>query len=443
MVQPQNPAESEQAKRGYEHAVETLRKNTSTCGFSAAPERDANYFSVWARDHSITALAAVLTGDTRLVNTATEGILDLLRHQHENGQLPSYIEVESGEQTYGGYGGITSIDSNMWVVIAAAMLHMFTDNNVFLSPEMSDRYKKVFHLLDGLDPNADGFIEMPVAGDWADVMSRSYHVLYDEALHYEAMVALSYLFTQCGEHNEELRAKVDHMLERINEKKDQLEQQVNDTFWLTPENIPDVRDRYMIETEVECYTYPYYISHVMPFKMYWQHRFDALGNALAIISGLADQEKIDRIVGHITGTPEITDPFPLKVLYPVVERDDPDWEAIYESKERPYEYHNGAIWPMVSGFWIHALSKNGHLETAREQFRSFCNALEEDEWRFAEYYIGCNGKPAGHLHQAWSAAGYIIAYYALKFDHQNCLLFSQQNSCRIIPDPHHAEETDA
>jgi len=405
---------SDKARIGYEAALEVLRVNTVRCGFSAAPERHANYYSVWARDHSITSIATVQCGDQDLVETAANGVHDLLVNQNENGQVPSYIEAESGDVTYSGYGGITTIDSNMWVVIAAAALHKFANRDEFAEPEMVKKYHFMFHLFDGLDPNADGLIEMPVAGDWADIMDRSYHVLYDEVLFYEALGALEYLLQKCEacngdeDDNDEMR----YLRRRIREKKVWLNERINSTLWFTRESIPRITEHYlMIETDIDVQDYPYYQTHVVPFKHY----------ALAIITEIASPEQTKAIVDYVFEN-RVNDPFPIRCLSPAIRPEDMDWEEIYGVKEKPNEYHNGGIWPMISGFWIHALAKNGFMEKARSEYERFVDAMAADEWRFSEWYHGETGEPGGRTRQAWSAAGYMIATHALR-DDSSCLLY--------------------
>jgi glycogen debranching enzyme len=112
---------TETIELAYNKAIECLRNNISTIGFTASTETVSNYRSIWARDHSICAIAAILTKDKELEECAKKGILHLLRKQIDHGQVPSYIEIENRKRVYGGLGSITAIDSNMWIAIVAAI----------------------------------------------------------------------------------------------------------------------------------------------------------------------------------------------------------------------------------------------------------------------------------------------------------------------------------
>lgn len=43
----------------------------------------------------------------------------------------------------------------------------------------------------------------------------------------------------------------------------------------------------------------------------------------------------------------------------------------------------------------------------------------EHEWEFNEWVHGRTGRPMGKRYQAWSAAGFIGAYYALQLEADN------------------------
>lgn len=85
----------------YNKAVKVLHNNKTKYGFSASTEKKENYYSVWARDHCITSIGAILTKDEELIKTAKEGIFFLLKHQIDHGQVPSYIEIENKNRVYG------------------------------------------------------------------------------------------------------------------------------------------------------------------------------------------------------------------------------------------------------------------------------------------------------------------------------------------------------
>jgi sucrose-6-phosphatase len=399
---------------GYNKALDVMRANATHDGFSASTEKHVNYFSIWARDHSICALAALLTKDKNLIQTAKAGILHLLQHQSDAGQIPSYIEIENKKKVYGGLGSITSVDSNLWVLIAAATIYRETGDKRFLSSIQMKRYKLIYRLIRAFDSNNCGLMEVHIAGDWADVMHRSYHVLYDECLHYQAFKSLEYLYGEYLLHgtDEVLKVKLKKNIGWIIKRRKLIRPQINDLFWLTPQNIEKIKEQYMIYSTSFDFL-PFYQSHMTPFEHTWSKRFDSFGNILAMLTPIAPKERALSIISYVQSQ-HITKPTPLTALYPPIMPHDTDWEVIYEVKETPFTYHNGGIWPMITGFWIAALVKHGKLKFAREQMCDFTESMAQNHWIFPEYLHGQSLVPMGRMNQAWSAAGYIIAYFALQ-----------------------------
>lgn len=393
------------------HAIEVLLQNAQQCGFSASTEKHANYFSIWARDHAIITLGAIASGYKDLIDTATKGLLLLWRAQSAVGQVPSYIDVEDKKREYGGFGAITSVDSNLWIAIASAALFKHTGDKKFLRKRQLGRYKKLYNLISSFDPNNDALIEVNIAGDWADVFTRSYHVLYDQVLYYEAIKALKYLHVQTCQ-SCFIKTPVSKNFQRkLSSQSALVKKRINQYMWFTKENIPQVKERYMIESKIPEKNYEYYQTHLRPFKHDWAHRIDPFGNSLSILAGIADKKRARKIIRYIFNN-NINKPFPMKSLYPPIRQRNKDWEAIYAKYEKPYEYHNGGIWPMVGGFWIAALASSDMKTQAKKELLSLAKLLEKDKWQFHEYYNGKSGEARGRKEQAWSAAGFLIAYHS-------------------------------
>ncbi|MFP4403688.1 MAG: amylo-alpha-1,6-glucosidase [Nanoarchaeota archaeon] len=405
---------------GYKKAIEILKKNSTKIGFSASTEKHANYYSIWARDHSICAIAAVLSKDKELIETAKKGILLLLRNQADFGQIPSYVELENKKKVYGGLGNITSVDSNLWVVIAAAFIYKETKDKRFVSDKVMLRYKKIYTLLKSFDSNSCGLIEMPPAGDWADIFDRTYHVLYDEVLYYQALKDLLFLFKYgIGDiQSEDVNKKIKKRIKWVGKRKPYVKRRINYLFWLTKDNTEKIYEEYMIFDPTPKETYPFYQSHLMPFKHNWAKRFDSFGNILAMATKIANKKRSKKIIKHITKN-KINLPVAIRALYPVVYKHERDWQSIYSRKERPHTYHNGGIWPLITGFWIYVLNKNNHPNIAKRDMINLADHLEKTGWKFHEYFHGKTLKPMGRTEQAWSAAGYIIGYHS--FNHNMCL----------------------
>jgi hypothetical protein len=151
------------------------------------------------------------------------------------------------------------------------------------------------------------------------------------------------------------------------------------------------------------------------------YRFDALANVLISILGLASERQcalVDRYIADIV--PEKMALLP--AFHPVIEPVDRDWAELnmtfsYSFKNNPHEYHNGGLWPMVTGFYVADLAGRGERKTAEQFCRGIdqANALVMDgeEWGFPEYVHGEKLTAGGTRHQGWSAAGAVIAHQSL------------------------------
>ncbi len=400
-------------EEGYAKAIGVLEFNTSAFGFSASVEKHSNYYSVWARDHSICSIAAAMSNNEELIKTAKAGTLLLLRKQIDHGQVPSYIEIENRKVNYGGLGAITSVDSNMWVAISAAVLHKKTRDRRFITDANMKRYTRLYRLLRAFDSNNCGLIEVPKAGDWADIFNRTYHVLYDECLYYEALKSIQYLLSCSLSRNEDIKKDTRKIIKWIRNRRARVKKKLNQVFWFTKDNIPKVFEEYMIYDRIEEKEYPYYQSHLTPFKIHWHNRIEVFGNVLAIATGIANREKSRKIIRYIE-TNKINEPFPMRAMFPPVYKNEKGWEPIYRLKEQPHTYHNGGIWPVIAGFWIYTLVKKKYPKTAAKEMKNLAEQLNKTGWKFNEYFHGKTFKPMGRTYQAWSAAGYIIAYHAIK-----------------------------
>ena len=101
-----------------------------------------------------------------------------------NGQVPANVRIEDERPDYSGVGGIASIDSGIWVIIAFQAYVADTRDMDFLRKYI-DVLQRVMVWLSAHDSNNDALLEIPEAGDWTDLFGRSYNVLYDEVLWYK------------------------------------------------------------------------------------------------------------------------------------------------------------------------------------------------------------------------------------------------------------------
>ncbi len=163
---------------------------------------------------------------------------------------------------------------------------------------------------------------------------------------------------------------------------------------------------------------PYYA--LWSYKVYRSERFDLLGNSIAILSGIASPGRSRAIVTWIESECEELRRRELLVgqlapnFFPYVNPSDPDWLPRYERYNQPGEYHNGGIWPFVSGFHIAAIVAAGKHRLAEKKLLALTELVRpareaEVEFGFNEWHRAQDGTPQGQDWQTWSAAMYLYA----------------------------------
>jgi len=404
-------------QEGYKKAVEALKKNITPLGFSAcsikdnvAHGTDENYYSVWARDGAITVIGSLsLINDKEIHSCQRQTLLTLLEHITRNGQIPSNVRIKDNTPDYSGVGGICSIDSGIWVVIAFYEYVNVTKDIAFLRKYFPD-VKETMRWLAAHDSNNDALLEIPEAGDWTDLFGRSYNILYDEILWYRANVCFGRMLEMLG-NNEEAGEYI-----RWSQV---IKKEIVQNFW------PSTKQQLFssvsfAEKQFTLGDTSYLIAQTTPFDFSW--RCDVFGNILAFLFGTLDAEKAHQTFKFMLGV-GVNDPFPVANVYPVVSPGDPDWRPYYTVNllNLPNHYHNGGIWPFVGGFWVKFVNKLGFKEMAISELYKLALINKEginEEWEFTEWAHGTTGKPMGKAYQAWSAAQFISACHELKIINQ-------------------------
>ena len=85
-------------------------------------------------------------------------------------------------------------------------------------------------------------------------------------------------------------------------------------------------------------------------------------------------------------------------------------------RNKPYHYHNGGLWPFINGFYASAIARMD-----RKRARGYLDAINwanyrskgREKWGFYEFLDSKDIRVGGMKHQAWSAAGGIMAYEAV------------------------------
>ncbi len=397
----------------YSKAIEAIKKNITPLGFSACSIEDndsngtdENYHSVWARDGCITICGTIsLINDPEIRACQHKTLETLCSHLSPNGQIPSNVRIGNGLPDYSGVGGICSIDSGLWMMIAFYDYVKATRDLDFLR-EHIEPLQQIMNWLSAHDGNNDALLEIPEAGDWTDLFGRSYNVLYDEVLWYRANICFGRMLEMLGEGD---RAGDYLRWSQV------IKKEILMHFWPSTQqslyhSITFAEQQYSLGDA------RYLIAQVTPFDFSW--RCDIFGNVLAYLYNVIDSEKASKAFRFMWGT-GVNDPYPVANVYPAVHAGDPDWRSYYTVNllNLPDHYHNGGIWPFVGGGWVRFINKLGLRSFALNELYKLAQLNHlgvQHEWEFNEWAHGKTGRPMGKAYQAWSASEFIKACHDLK-----------------------------
>lgn len=397
---------------GYKKALEVVKKNITPIGFSAcslsdnvSSGTDSNYRSVWGRDGAIAITGTVpLIKDPDIYNCQLNTLKTLLKFVSPAGQVPSNVSLDTGKPDYSGVGGICSIDSGLWLIIAFHDFIKASSNLAFLR-ENIETLQRIMIWLTAHDANNDALLEIPEAGDWTDLFGRSYNVLYDEVLWFRANVCFGRLLELLGDHE-----KAGDYL-RWSQV---IKREIVNNFWPTTKGVLDHATGFA-EKQFSLGDARYLIAQITPFDFSW--RCDVYANILAFLYNVVDKEKATTTFRFVWGA-GVNEPFPVKNVYPAVTAGDPDWRPYYTVNllNLPNHYHNGGLWPFVGGGWVRYINKLGMRDLALKELHKLAELNKlgiYNEWEFNEWANGITGRPMGKSYQAWSATEYILACHDL------------------------------
>jgi sucrose-6F-phosphate phosphohydrolase len=408
-TQPAKPVKRDLAKEALDRAIDSLRRNITPLGFSAAgladnplTEEESNYFAVWSRDGIKTGLWSLTLNDPDITECFRRTLELMATHQLNGGQIPANVQIKNQQPDYSGVGGIASIDSVLWFVIGCIRYAAYTHDRDFLQ-QMYRPLQLAMRWLRAHDSNNCGLIEIPESSDWMDLFPRSYNVLYDEVLWYLACRDYAVVQAAMVDDNQEYAQLTTLIHKKIVRQ-----------FWPTAQTLADTRESFS-ETQFSLGNAQYLLSQISPFGFSW--RCDVYANLLAALAGLLDERKMKQLFQFLWGV-GVTAPYPVKCMYPPVFSGASDWKDYFVTNflNLPDHYHNGGIWPFIGGLWVRFLVQLGRQELAHQELNSLAEACRVGlygEWEFNEWLHGQTGRPMGKAHQAWSSASYIAAFQAL------------------------------
>jgi hypothetical protein len=403
---PDNP-------EALERAAALVKTCTGPHGFLASSNSHDNYRRIWSRDGIIVGLAALMTGDGELAATFRKTLETLASHQGPHGEIPSNVDPDNGRVSYGGMAG--RVDADLWFIIGCGEYWRATGDGRFIESLLQAIEKTVF-LLGAWEFNNRGLLYVPATGDWSDEYVHNAYILYDQLLYLQALRSVHHIRHRLiGSDDHALRTKIS-VLKRM----------IRDNYWFGhTQSIPDdvyhevlfEKGRKAAGRSTRRYWLPFFSPHG------YGYRFDAFANVLASlfdVAGASHREAVDTYISQVVVPSELK---LLPAFHPVIKPVDKDWEELqitftYSFKNYPYEFQNGGLWPMITGFYVADLVRRGRIDAAGDYLNGIHRAnamvMEGKPWSFPEYVNGKNFSPGGNQYQCWSASAALMGHYALK-----------------------------
>ena len=430
-----------------EQAWETLEKSIiyyheKPIGTIAAldPGIDAaNYDQCFIRDFVSSALVFLIKGKSDIVRFFLEETLKLQPKTTQldclkpsRGLMPAsfkigfangqeYLKADFGDHAI---GRVAPADAGLWWIILLRAYTISTDSKEFASG--GDFQEGIRLILELCLVTRFDMYPMVLVPDGASMIDRRLglygHPIDIQSLFYMALKASLELLTPIKENQAIIQA--------VRNRLDPLLKQIRENYWLDSDRL-NVIYRFQVEEYGEEVLNQFNIySDSIPFYRLakWlpeaggylagnlgpsqlDCRFFSLGNLMAIVSSLTNEQQSQKILNLIElRWSDLIGEMPMKLCYPALE--DVEWRIVTgaDPKNRPWSYHNGGSWPVLLWMLTAAAKKMDRGELAYHAIAIAERRLLEDHW--PEYYDGPDGRLIGkeaRKYQTWTIAGYLLA----------------------------------
>jgi hypothetical protein len=334
------------------------------------------YPEPYTRDLMFSILGIAVSENEKLLESIRKVLETLANNQTEHGHIPSLVHDKEDRG---------ASDTTPLFLLAVGIFRKVSGESSFLDEAVA----KALIWMEYQSPSDRYLVAQQPTSDWRDEQWVTGYGLYVNTLVY------SYL---------RLLGK--------DERADKIHQEMS-RFTITGKTIHrHVHEGLVVKNK------PYYAF--WSYKIHSSERFDLLGNSLAILSGIASPTRADEMINWIEEecegmkkTGELAVDLPPN-FFPFIKAEDPDWLPRYEIFNKPGDYHNGGIWPFISGFYIAALVAAKKHTLAGKKLLALTRSIKisnsgKADFGFNEWIKAQDGKPMGQDWQTWSAALYLYA----------------------------------
>lgn len=398
-----------------------------------------NYDQCFVRDFVSPALIFLVKGQSDIVRNFLEVTLKLQPKtiqldcsKPSRGLMPASFKIEMlNDQEYlkadfgdHAIGRVAPADACLWwIILLRAYVKATHDVALVQRDDFQEGIRLILTLC--LVTRFDMY-PMVLVPDGASMIDRRMglygHPLDIQSLFYAALRASAELLVP--------NATNQQMLDAIECRANPLLKQIRENYWLDTDRL-NVIYRFRVEeygeealNQFNIYSdsIPFYrlakwmpeaggflAGNLGPSQM--DCRFFSIGNLMAIISSLADEQQSHQILNLIElRWGDLIGHMPMKLCYPALE--DTDWRIVTgcDPKNRPWSYHNGGSWPVLLWMLAAAARKMNRTELVHHAIAIAERRLLLDHW--PEYYDGPDGRLIGkesRKYQTWTIAGYLLA----------------------------------
>ncbi|NJR55968.1 MAG: alkaline invertase [Acaryochloris sp. CRU_2_0] len=441
-----------EARKLLEAAIIYYRgKPVGTVAAQDAETEALNYDQCFVRDFVSSALVFLMEGKPDIVRNFLVEVLALQRCDRHldcfkpgQGLMPAsfkvaskngeeYLVADFGEQAI---ARVAPIDSCFWwLILLRAYVKATGDLALAHQPDVQQGIRLILDLC--LEAQFDLFPTLLVP-DGSFMIDRRMGVygypLEIQALFYAALRTAQELLLS-GDPG-------DAYLQAVETRLGHLSYHIRNYYWLDFQRLNEIY-RYQSEEfgETAINKFNLYPDAIPPWLTDWlpdrggylagnlgsgwmDFRFFSLGNLLAILAALTDDQQSQRIMDLIEQRwQDLVGQMPLKICFPALEGQ--DWQTITgcDPKNIPWSYHNGGNWPVLLWLLVAAEQKTGRTELAHKALQIAAHRLPLDQW--PEYYDGRTGRLVGkaaRTYQTWTIAGFLVARTLLENPNHLALL---------------------
>lgn len=383
----------------HNEAVALLHRLATPDGLLASTIAADNYKRVWARDAMVCGLAGLVLNDGVVIAGLKNSLLTLAKYQHEQGIIPSNVDPVTGDTSFGSLIG--RVDANTWFLVGACLYYKHTKDQETWD-KLLPSIQKNREYLNTLEFNAKGWLYTPLSGNWADEYPIHGYTLYDNALRLWGEQLLDEILnTQTHTNKERFLAN----------------------FW--PNKAVDDSLRYhKAGYKVALTTNPlHYAAFILPG--YYDMRFDAAANALALLQWPLNDDQKAAIKKHLAGLKDDLGAPLIPAFWPIISTESDDWYLLernysFAFKNHPGAFHNGGIWPVWMGLYTLGLANQDMQAEAKTIAKSFLQRVKADSaWNFQEYIHATTLKFQGKTQMGYTASGIVFMQAAVTGNNSN------------------------